>query len=431
MYTNDLAVSSAVKGSVGLSVNDIDYSGPSESMRRDLLQVFARGQDKEYNGLSAGFLTGVKHQSLVRGNSPRHRGLYIGHVTAVLPNKGIKVELSNSIKRGDGIVFDQGKPEEKEEGGSIYEVIYQHKSLEKNQDISAGNVLLTFGTNSIEYENVKVGDKVWKNKDPALDQRLKNYLSDSENGFNVAVSVSITGGVGKPLAIKIVPTSIISTMKNMQATQASEKDSIYGYGESTTLLSPAVTKSLSRESIVKAIGTLGDTPFQYDEHNLLVDMDTGIDKPGLFLPLSEIKATRRVAVTDLVNKMRVHTKDTNMNLNIHLLDDMRINAAAVANIPAIQSVTNVTNFIGASITSTASIAPSLSVLCRTPLQVMAACQIEWLEEIVLDFLEVHGIREAVRLVQSSRKRAVVATPRIIKPDEERLVYFYLRLRVSW
>ena len=31
---------------------------------------------------------------------------------------------------------------------------------------------------------------------------------------------------------------------------------------------------------------------------------------------------------------------------------------------------------------------TLSVLCRTPLQVMAACQIDWVQEIILDFLEV-------------------------------------------
>lgn len=70
----------------------------------------------------------------------------------------------------------------------------------------------------------------------------------------------------------------------------------------------------------------------------------------------------------------------------------------------------------------------LSLLCRTPQQVAAACEVPWLQEVVLDFLEVHGLRDSVQTVRAAGKRAVVATPRIIKPDEDRLVAFFLRLR---
>jgi predicted lipoprotein len=75
-------------------------------------------------------------------------------------------------------------------------------------------------------------------------------------------------------------------------------------------------------------------------------------------------------------------------------------------------------------------AASLSVLCRTPLQVTAACGLPFIKEITLDFLEVHGLREAVQEIKEAKKIAVVATPRIIKPNEERLYTFYLRLRAD-
>lgn len=71
--------------------------------------------------------------------------------------------------------------------------------------------------------------------------------------------------------------------------------------------------------------------------------------------------------------------------------------------------------------------PMLRVLCRTPGQVSAACRLTWLPEIVLDFLEVQGLKEAVQEVQRAGKRAVVATPRVLKPDEQRLLAFYLRV----
>jgi putative protease len=47
------------------------------------LQVFARGQDGANAGLTPGFLQGPRHQELVRGRAPRHRGNYAGKVLKV------------------------------------------------------------------------------------------------------------------------------------------------------------------------------------------------------------------------------------------------------------------------------------------------------------------------------------------------------------
>ena len=54
-------------------------------------------------------------------------------------------------------------------------------------------------------------------------------------------------------------------------------------------------------------------------------------------------------------------------------------------------------------------------------------QVEWLEEIMLDFLEVQGLNEAVARVKSAGKRVVVATPRVLKPEEDRMWRFYVKL----
>lgn len=42
-------------------------------------------------------------------------------------------------------------------------------------------------------------------------------------------------------------------------------------------------------------------------------------------------------------------------------------------------------------------------------------------------LQVHGLKEACAAVRAAGRRLVVATPRILKPDEQRLWLFYLRL----
>ncbi|MEE4661648.1 MAG: U32 family peptidase, partial [Halieaceae bacterium] len=63
-------------------------------------------------------------------------------------------------------------------------------------------------------------------------------------------------------------------------------------------------------------------------------------------------------------------------------------------------------------------------------QVEAALGITWLQEIVLDFLEVHGLKQACERVKASGKRLIVAAPRVFKPGEERLVRYLLRLQAD-
>lgn len=93
-----------------------------EQLLLDLRQMFARGQDEEFDGLTPGFLEGVRHQRLVRGRAPRHRGVCLGRVARVT-RRGVLVRLMSPVKRGDGVVFDQGSPESEEEGGSVYDII--------------------------------------------------------------------------------------------------------------------------------------------------------------------------------------------------------------------------------------------------------------------------------------------------------------------
>ena len=69
----------------------------------------------------------------------------------------------------------------------------------------------------------------------------------------------------------------------------------------------------------------------------------------------------------------------------------------------------------------------VTVLCRTRAQAEASIQVPWLEEIMIDFLEVQGLKEAVELVRGSGKRVVVVTPRVLKPQEDRMWRFYLKI----
>src|SRR2546429_3110610 len=96
-------------------------------------------------GLYSGWLRGINNQELVHARFGKKRGVYLGEVLQV-EHERIIVALQGPLKRGDGIVFDAGHPEEKEEGGRVYEIRIQN-----------GKSVLTFGRGDINFARVHVG----------------------------------------------------------------------------------------------------------------------------------------------------------------------------------------------------------------------------------------------------------------------------------
>src|SRR6185503_4663015 len=87
--------------------------------RADLEQTFSRG-------FTHGFLSGVNHQQLVGARFPKSRGRRMGTVDRIT-SRSIVIQLDRAIaqgdlKPGDGVVFDEGHPEQDEQGGRVFEV---------------------------------------------------------------------------------------------------------------------------------------------------------------------------------------------------------------------------------------------------------------------------------------------------------------------
>lgn len=115
-----------------------------------------------------------------------------------MSSKGISVQLCGPVKRGDGVVFDSGRPEQREEGGSVYEVFHGAalKSDLKGEEVSSGRVTLTFGRSSVDTSRVQVGDYVWRNKDADLEARVKKYLEEGSDKKYFEVDIQISGCIG-------------------------------------------------------------------------------------------------------------------------------------------------------------------------------------------------------------------------------------------
>ena len=399
----------------------------SDADRIDLAQVFARGQDDSYDGLMRGFLEGPNHQRLVRGRSPRRRGVFLGKVVKSFIRRGggVVVHLNGktSVKRGDGVVFDRGMPDKPEAGGSVWEVLDSNgESIARSasEAVSVGEYELTFAAATVNMwaneqggaREPKPGDLVWRSSDPAFEARLRKMYGEDVDHRSTwtkePVVIHMTSkGIGSPLRISIV-----------------DADGRKGVGITRSFLSVAERRPLTFASLATAVGQLGDTHFNIGELN--IENIQGMNKsPGLFITMGEVKAARREAVDALMSLRKAYCiAEAHNNTGSPTLE--RSNEQSWwgdhATGPGTQMIQT-----NAALVNSSDNEDQLSVLCRTRAQAEAAMNIPWLNEIILDFLEVHGLQDVVNLVKASGRNVVVATPRVLKPNEERLWRFYLRL----
>ena len=352
---------------------------PAEELQ--LEQVYSRG-------LGPFFMTGTDHQAVVRGRAPRHRGVLMGHVTAVQPPV-IVIEpaaphslaplQSHSIaplKPGDGVVFDAADwrdPAEAEEGGRIYQTA----------PAARGQMTLHFGQNDLNFARIRPGDLLWRTHDPALDKALRPYLEPPPPLPRQPLNVQVTARAGQPLHT----TWTLNARPGISVAIASPEP-----------LPAAQNRALDETQLRAQFERLGNSAYA-----LAALTFTG-DAP-VFAPASLLNTMRRQAVEALEalqSQPLAHTVHDPLQAAGELLQ----RATAAPHAPAA--------------------APSLHLLVRTPEQLDAALTLAP-ASLTLDYLDLYGLKPSVDRVLQAGIPVRVATPRILKPGEERIVEFLLRL----
>ncbi|MGD0614327.1 MAG: DUF3656 domain-containing protein [Verrucomicrobiota bacterium] len=348
-----------------------DSLGDSQT-RYALEMAFSRG-------LYTGWLGGINNQQLVHGRFGKKRGVYLGTVAHVLRD-GVRIRLEGPLKRGDGVVFDAGKPEEKEEGGRIYEIQSAGSGVRNPQVVE-----LRFGRGDIDFSRLHVGDKVWKTSDPELDRRLRRSFEGDTPQFQRPVFLEAHGVLDKPLTL--LARDELGNLARV---------------DSTVPLVRAEKQPLTTRRLREQLGRLGGSPFKLGDLRNCLSGD-------VMLPVSELNRLRRRAVAEL-ERLRSQPKRWRL-----LEGGGRREEAAVSR--------------GAGKTRRDPLAPSaagaaLIVLVRSLAQLRAAldCGIRTL---YCDFDNPKKYRDAVALFRAARPAAghprsalFVAPPRIFKTGED-------------
>jgi putative protease len=338
----------------------------SHAGRIDLEQSFSRG-------FSHGFLDGVNHQVLVQGRFPKSRGVRVGTVVAVSGAR-VVVELAEGhepdvVKPGDGLVFDEGHPEQDEQGGRVYGV----QPFEWN---GTRRVEIEFARGAVNVAALASGTIVWRTDDPQFRKRMDRSFADESAAKRRELHAVVSGKVGGELSLRL-------------------RD---GRHEAVALWPGPVQQALKHaataESLREQLDRLGETPYSLGEVTLQAS-------EPLMIPKSVLNDLRRRAIVMLDEFLRTGEKRTT---NVDALSDLRQDVKS-RDVNARQT-------------------PQLVVLARTMDQLDAV--LAWQPSqglarpamVYVDFEDVRRYRDAVHRARAAEMPIGVASLRVIKPGEE-------------
>ncbi len=338
------------------------------------LARFSEGSDTlalSYSrGFGSGFLQGINHQRLVDGRFPKHRGLLLGEVLAIDGNTVTVSPAASStmtmnprkLTRGMGVVFDAGQPEDTSEpGGPIFDIRFDDDGLTH----------LSFGEPGPKLSRVRHGNRVWVTSDPGIAKAVRGQLKKKGRHGRCAVSITAEGGIGQLLTVTA------TSARNESATATS-----------SSALQRASSVGLNDTVLCDKLGTMGDTPYFLDELST-----TGLES-GCFLPVKELKVIRR-------ELLRQFAQSTSAARIIRPSPDACVSA--------------LTQPIACDDRETTE--DCLLPLCRSTAQLEAVIA-AGLKTVELDFMELVGLKAAVRRAREAGLHVVVASLRVQKPGED-------------
>ncbi len=315
-------------------------------------------------GLGPFFLNGTNHQKVVEGRAPRHRGVLMGRVLKVTEG-GVLIEPSEAQR------IAPLKPGD----GVVFDAADWRSPEEPEEggrifEIEHGE--LRFGNGMLNSSRIARGDLVWRTHDPDIDKVARVYTEAATPLRKQAVTLRVVAHEGERLRA-------VWTVGTVQVTV-----------ESDAPLGAARQRAIDEEYLRAQLGRLGNTPYELAEVELEI-------AGAPFAPSSMLNQLRREAVEQL---------QTAQGAPRHI--DIRA--------PKSRGSDQGPDREGR--------VASLHLLVRTAEQLDAALELGP-ASITLDYLDLYGLKPSIERVRNARIAVRVASPRVLKPGEEKIVDFLL------
>ncbi len=234
---------------------DGEQSGVSPEDRYQLEMSFSRG-------LYTGWFRGINNQELAHARFGKKRGVYLGQVDRVESDKAVWVQLEAPLAVGDGVVFDQGRPDQNEAGGRV-------RFVDVVQSRGKRMCRIGFDKRTFPWGRIRIADKIWKTSDPAWEKAARQSFEGDKPKRTQPVWMEVHGRVDEPLMVEVRDTdgrvwSLCSESK----------------------LDQARNQPLTPDRLEERLGRLGGTEFHLEKLNARLQGD-------LILPLRELNELRR------------------------------------------------------------------------------------------------------------------------------------------
>ncbi len=363
-----------------------EASAATPADRYELQMAFSRGQ-------YTGWFRGINNQELAHGRFGTKRGVFLGEITRV-GDESVTLRPASPLKPGDGVVFDAGNPEAREQGGRIYQV-----------DTRGAEVTLRFGHGDVDFRRVRAGQLLWKTNDPALDRRVRQTFEGDKIRFQRPLSFEVHGRAGQPLTLI-----------------ADDGEGHVARLDSTTPLETAQNRPFTQETLIAQLDRLGGTPFK------LGRVDNRLEG-AVMLPLAEFNRVRRELVAE-IERLRAQPKRWTLRPPAEAKDEVPSDKFQEANIAGPRPSGFGIRHSGFDLGPAGAAAgpAELILVVRTLEQLDAALTCPGVATVYCEFENPKNYREAVtrfRAWQSSHPSDFtlhpsiwVAPPRISKPGEE-------------
>lgn len=247
-----------------------DPAADPEDIRR-MEQVFSRG------GFTRGYLYGKPGGALLSGESPKHKGIFLGEVKKVRPSaldrekSLLEVDLARELRVGDGIeVMAPGFP-----GGVVSYIKGKKKPVREartRERVWIGDI----------PGAVRPGDLVYKVTDRVMMEEIRRTyegrMERSEEPGKIPVRGWFYARAGEPVRFAVTDPEG-RTIRT----------------EGTLTLETAVKAPTDRETVLGQLQKTGNTPFELADCRFEME-------DGLMIPMKEVKQVRRQALEKLENE---------------------------------------------------------------------------------------------------------------------------------
>jgi putative protease len=373
---------------------DAATAGVSPGFSREEIQELELSFSR---GFSHGWLDGPDHKKLVPGVSSAKRGVRLGEIVGFWRDR-VQVKLDGPVQRGDGVVFQGDRLENAEQGGRVFEIFVDRLAV-KNAE--AGQIAeLAFRRDSLDFSLLRVGQQIDKTDDPHLERRLRKSFSSEAPQRRAMLDVTVDAAVGRPLVIAATTESgLACRIESPDPLEAAKKH--------------ALTEDVLREQL----GRLGGTNYE------LRGVEARI-VGGPMIPLSVLGKLRHAMVEKLDGdaparrpSRRVAAEPALPRLRARLASRGGSTAATSQTsssqpLSTAQPMSDHASSFGSSV--------ALHVLCRSMDQFHAMLHAD-VQSVTIDFRDIRECTEAVSAARHAGMPLRIATPRIMKPGESKLL----------